>query len=126
MRTTRRVGLAAAAGIVGGGVAMVAGLAGAPGQAASAAAPVNTAPPVISGEPEVDRTLTATTGSWSGTEPIVFTYAWQRCDSTGGNCVVVPGSTFPTYPLERQDERFTIRVQVTAANAQGSASATSV
>lgn len=96
------------------------------GDAARQTAPANTAPPTISGEPFVDRTLTATTGTWSGTAPITFTYAWQRCDATGGGCVVVPGATIASYPLEPVDARSTIRVQVTAANADGSISSTSV
>jgi hypothetical protein len=96
------------------------------GDAARQTAPANTAPPTISGEPFVDRTLTATTGTWTGTAPITFTYAWQRCDGTGGGCVVVAGATTASYPLEPIDARSTIRVQVTGTNADGSMSSTSV
>ncbi len=42
------------------------------------AAPASSAPPAISGTPEVGRTLTASTGTWSGT-PSSYAYRWRRC-----------------------------------------------
>src|SRR4051794_804239 len=41
--------------------------------------PANTAPPAITGTPAQGQTLTASTGSWSGTQPLTYTYQWRRC-----------------------------------------------
>jgi hypothetical protein len=87
--------------------------------------PVNTSPPIISGTPQDGQTLTASTGSWSGTQPITYGYQWQRCDSGGANCVAIAGATGPTYLATSVDVGRTLRVVVTATNSAGSASATS-
>jgi hypothetical protein len=87
--------------------------------------PVNTSPPIISGTPQDGQTLTASTGSWSGTQPITYGYQWQRCDSGGANCVAIAGATGPTYLATSADVGRTLRVVVTATNSAGSAAATS-
>jgi hypothetical protein len=69
--------------------------------------------------------LTATPGSWSGSSPISYSYQWRRCDSVGTNCVTVSGATETSYTLAAADVGATLRVQVTATNEAGSASATS-
>jgi hypothetical protein len=91
-----------------------------------AAAPSNTAPPVVSGTPEVGKTLTTTNGSWSGTTPFTFSYQWRRCDKTGGSCTNISGATDNTYKLVNADGDNTLRAVVTAKNSDGSDSATSV
>ena len=58
---------------------------------AAPVAPSNTGLPVVSGVAEVGRTLSASSGSWSGTAPISYAYQWRRCDSAGGACVDVGG-----------------------------------
>src|SRR4051794_4065332 len=45
--------------------------------------------PSISGRPIVGNVLSATTGEWSGTEPLSYAFQWQRC--TKDACVDVPG-----------------------------------
>ena len=87
--------------------------------------PVNTSPPIISGTPQDGQTLTASTGSWSGTQPITYGFQWQRCDSGGANCVAIAGATGPTYLATSADVGRTLRVVVTATNSAGSAGATS-
>ena len=92
----------------------------------TAAAPSNSAPPTISGTPTAGQTLTATSGTWSGTTPITFTYAWQRCDATGANCGNEGGATHATYVVQNADVGSTLRVTVTATNSDGVNSSTSV
>ena len=65
---------------------------------AAPVAPSNTGLPVVSGTAEVGRTLSASSGSWSGTAPISFAYQWRRCDSAGGACVDV-GANASSYVL---------------------------
>src|SRR5207249_2883835 len=41
--------------------------------------------PVISGTAQVGQTLTSSTGTWNGTQPLSYSYQWYRCDSGGNN-----------------------------------------
>jgi hypothetical protein len=82
-------------------------------------------PPTISGSPTLGDTQTANTGTWSGTQPITFTYQWRRCNSAGGNCSSIPGATAKTYVLRQADVGGTLRVRVTAKNTIGTETATS-
>ena len=95
-------------------------------QAATAAAapPVNTAPPTISGTPQVGQTLTAGNGTWTNS-PTSFAYQWLRCNPNGRSCDSVANGTQRTYKLVDADAGHTMRVRVTATNADGSASAES-
>jgi hypothetical protein len=101
----------------------VAGFAGA-GRAVTTVAPVNTAPPTISGTPTVGQTLTAENGTWSNT-PTSFTYQWLRCNGGGNSCDPVANGANKTYTLVGADAGSTMRVRVTATNADGSNSAQS-
>ena len=47
------------------------------------APPHNSVSPVITGTAAVGQNLRASTGTWTGTAPITFTYQWRRCDSSG-------------------------------------------
>jgi Ig domain of plant-specific actin-binding protein len=87
--------------------------------------PVNKSLPTISGNAQQDSVLTVDNGSWSGTQPISYAYAWQRCDAQGGNCSTIGGSTSSKYTIVAADVGHTIRAQVTATNARGSSTATS-
>lgn len=94
------------------------------GQAATSAAPANTSPPTISGTPTVGSTLTASNGTWTNS-PTSYAYQWLRCNGGGNNCATIAGATLKTYTLVSADAGHTIRVRVTATNADGSASAQS-
>jgi chitodextrinase len=89
------------------------------------AIPANLTAPTISGTATVGQTLTADRGTWSGTEPITYTYQWRDCDQGGGSCVDIAGATSQTYIVALSDLDKTLRVAVTASNPFGSASATS-
>lgn len=82
-----------------------------------AVAPANTVAPVISGTPAVGQTLTATTGTWTGS-PSGYAYQWK----SGATNV---GTNANTYPPVSGDAGANITCVVTATNAGGSAAATS-
>ena len=105
-------------------VLLAALLAAAGAQAMRNAAPVNTAPPAISGTPTVGQNLTASDGTWSNT-PTSFAYQWLRCNGGGNSCVDAANGTQKTYTLVGTDAGHTMRVRVTATNADGSSSAQS-
>src|SRR5256885_735892 len=44
--------------------------------------PVNTSLPTVTGTAQVGQTLTASPGSWSGTQPISYAYQWRRCGAS--------------------------------------------
>lgn len=81
--------------------------------------------PEISGESYQDGTLTATTGSWSGTPKLSYAYQWQRCNGEGKECEAIAGATSASRVASAADVGATLRVTVTATNAAGSAEATS-
>ncbi|HEX5449345.1 MAG TPA: hypothetical protein VFW85_04745 [Gaiellaceae bacterium] len=90
------------------------------------AAPENVAAPAITGTATVGQTLTATAGTWNNS-PTKYTYAWQRCNSSGNNCSTSSTSgstsTSATYALKSGDDAYTIRVSVVAKNGVGSSAA---
>src|SRR5947209_1397140 len=100
------------------------GVAGWVAFARSAAAPQNTAAPQISGTAKEGSTLTASDGTWSGA-PTSFTYQWRRCASDGTACGSIVGATDKTYTVTTGDVGHTLRVVVTAVNADGKTPATS-
>jgi hypothetical protein len=80
--------------------------------------PVNTAVPTISGATRLGGTLTASNGSWDNS-PKSYVYQWKR---NGSN---IPGATRPRYTIKAADRGTTLRVTVTATNANGATTATS-
>jgi alpha-tubulin suppressor-like RCC1 family protein len=96
-----------------------------PVSAVAGTAPSNTALPTLSGKALDGQLLEATTGTWSGTEPITYAYQWQVCNRQGKECENLPLATEPSYRVSSADVEETIRVLVTATNSVGSASAAS-
>jgi len=130
-RGEHRVGLTSLAGsaaLVAVGAVMVAMLAGA-SSAATTTAPKNTGEPSITGTPRVGQILRTSRGSWTGTTPLKYAYGWFRCDGAGkadaSNCPQISNANNASYTLREADAGFRIRSQVTATNADGSATATS-
>ena len=117
MRQTSRSSLALVAAVA------TASLAGA-ASAATQAAPVNTAPPTITGTTTVGQTLTAANGTWDN-NPTAYQYRWLRCDRSGESCGPIGGATQKTYTLASADADHTMRVRVTAVNAEGATNARS-
>jgi hypothetical protein len=68
--------------------------------------------PSISGTAKDGQTLTATTGTWTGSTPITYSYQWLSCN---GTCSPV-GTNANTYTLNSSDVGNTIEVTVTADN----------
>lgn len=91
---------------------------------AALTAPTNISLPAISGTTSVGSTLTAGTGTWSGS-PTSYAYQWTRCDSSGSACSAVSGGSASTYTLVSADASATLRVTVMATNAAGTATASS-
>ena len=85
--------------------------------------PVNTGLPQISGDAVTGDTLTASTGTWTN-DPTSFGYLWLSCDPQGNQCGSV-GADGSSYKPTADDIGATLRVVVTATNANGSTSATS-
>jgi len=86
--------------------------------------PVSTSDPAISGSPVDGQTLTATSGGWSGSAPITFSYQWVRCGTDGGapdgsNCAFLSGASGSSYRLTSSDVGHRMRVRVTARNGAG-------
>jgi hypothetical protein len=79
----------------------------------------------IQGPPQVGDTLIASSGVWSGTQPLAFSYQWLRCDAAGTGCAPIAGATGVSYAPSDGDVGDTLRVLVTATNAAGSAGAQS-
>jgi hypothetical protein len=102
-------------------ILVVAGLS----NAASSAVPVNTGEPKISGTAQEGQTLTATSGTWTSTSTITYAYQWRRCNAQGAGCSNIGGADSSSYLVKKADVGDTLRVRVTAKNADGSAQSTS-
>ena len=101
------------------GAAAVAAILSTGAAARSTVLPANVSPPTISGLAVTGETLTSSLGSWTGTPPISFARVWERCDGAGASCAAIGGATAETYVVTDADITFTLRVVVTATNADG-------
>lgn len=85
--------------------------------------PVSTVAPVVRGAPGVGKTLRTDDGSWSTSA--TFVYQWVRCSPNYSGCTNIPGATASMYRAAPADVGHVLGARVTAANAEGSASALS-
>ena len=86
--------------------------------------PSNSAPPAVAGQTTEGQSLSTTNGSWTN-NPSSYSYQWQDCDTSGSSCSNIAGASQSTYTLTSGDVGHTLRSVVTAANAGGSAAASS-
>jgi len=91
--------------------------------ASPTAAPVNIDPPTITGTARVGEVLTAQNGTWENS-PTEFRYRWLRCNGGGNNCQLLAADG-RTYNVAQADVGSTLRVRVTAVNADGATNARS-
>jgi hypothetical protein len=98
----------------------------APTTVVQATAPVGQTAPVVTGVPAKGQTLSTTNGTWTGTTPQSYAYQWEDCDANGNSCAFITGATASSYTLASSDVSHTVRAQVTASNAAGSAPQTSM
>src|SRR5581483_8167204 len=90
-----------------------------PTETVAGVAPSNTLAPSVLGLDITGQTLTANEGVWSGTEPITYSFQWQRCSKAGTECADIAEQTGTSYVLRNEDAGHTIRVLVTAKNVAG-------
>ena len=80
--------------------------------------------PVITGTPTAGQQMTVSKGTWTN-NPTSYSAQWQRCDTTGNNCVAIAGlNGNATYTVSNADVGHTLDVIVTATNNYGSGSTT--
>jgi len=87
-------------------------------------APTNTELPSVNGSAVEGQTLSASTGSWTGS-PTSYAYQWEDCNTAGGSCAGIGGAISSSYKLVASDVGHTLRVVVTASSAGGSTPASS-
>ncbi len=88
--------------------------------------PQNTGLPSISGPARVGRQLIGADGTWTGSQPMSFSYQWLRCTSTSStSCSSIANAAQKTYVATTADVGLRLRIQVTATNAAGSSPAIS-
>ncbi|MHB1835788.1 MAG: hypothetical protein ACYCXW_12545, partial [Solirubrobacteraceae bacterium] len=82
---------------------------------------VNNGPPTISSPSSLyqeDQQLVESNGLWieDSKTPLVYSYQWQDCDTSGNNCSSIAGATKQTYTPTDSDVGHTIRVLEVADN----------
>jgi tripartite motif-containing protein 71 len=81
----------------------------------------NTEAPKLSGSPVVGVTMGVSSGAWSNS-PVAYSYQWEDCNSTGEECVLIPGATNANYTVMTSDDGHTLVAVVKATNGGGSVS----
>jgi YD repeat-containing protein len=77
------------------------------------------APALSSSSAVVGTTLSISNGTWD-TEPLAYSYQWERCSESGSECTAILGATNQTYTPILADDGHALAAQVTATNASGS------
>ena len=74
-----------------------------PTNVVTAAKPVNTTEPSITGTARVGSTLEANRGQWAGDTPITYSFVWLRCNDKGDNCSEIQGANDTSYEVRDAD-----------------------
>lgn len=83
-------------------------------------------PQVSDTTPTEGQAVSATTGEWTGTQPLVFSYQWQRCTAVeAAACANIPGENEPQHLAAPADTGKRLRVLVVASNGEGTGTRTS-
>jgi hypothetical protein len=86
--------------------------------------PSNTVLPAIAGLLKEGQLLSVSSGSWSGTTPITYSYQWQLCNALGKLCGNITEATGSSLKLSLADVGGTLDVVVKATNVAGSSAVT--
>jgi hypothetical protein len=89
----------------------------------SQSAPTNTKEPSITYvyPIQVGTILTGNRGSWNKADR--FVYQWLRCNDNGESCKKIENASGTTYTVVNADQGHTLRLDVTASNADGKTTA---
>jgi hypothetical protein len=91
----------------------------------AAGAPESSSPPTLSiTAPKVGTVDTVSKGSWTNS-PTSYSYQWQRCNASGGECINIAGATSHQYEVVLADHGHALVGTVTATNEYGHATASS-
>jgi hypothetical protein len=121
-RSSRRSGATALMAVVSVLAGMLIG-GGAATAGKAAERPKNTSKPTISGAFRDGETLHASPGTWSGTQPMTFSYQWIRCSSQLSNCTPIKGATRPDFKLTAADVGKRLIIHAVAKNSAGAGNA---
>ncbi|NDG31450.1 hypothetical protein EB118_15455, partial [bacterium] len=69
--------------------------------------------PVITGTVEIGKTIQSSTGTWTGTPTITYSYQWQRGTTN------ISGANTSSYTIQLADSNSQLRCQVIASNPAG-------
>ena len=84
----------------------------------------NTQTPAIGGTPVLGTRLSVSDGKWTDS-PVVYSYQWEDCNSSGTECKAILGARNPNYTPVSADVGHRLVAQVTATNGGGSVTASS-
>ena len=84
--------------------------------------PVNSLAPSVTGIARTGETLSASTGTWTGS-PTAYAYQWKRSLTSNGSYSDIPTATSSTYLVPESDVGYYIKAAVVASNVAGSSSA---
>jgi RHS repeat-associated protein len=79
--------------------------------------------PVLSGSADVGVRMAVSQGNWAADDVIAYSYSWEDCNSSGGECKTILGANNPNYTPVSGDVGYTLVARVKATNGYGSLTA---